>query len=69
MMPVIFLGGIYGGVFTSTEASAVAVIYALYIGIVVYREIGLKHALPIFKKSTLSSAVIMFIIANAGLSA
>ena len=44
-------------------------IYALFIGLVVYREIGPKHLLPIFKKSTLSSAVIMFIIANAGLFA
>ena len=69
MMPVIILGGIYGGVFTPTEASAVAVIYALFVGMVVYREIEPKHLLPIFKTSTRSSAVIMFIIANAGLFA
>lgn len=69
MMPVIILGGIYGGVFTPTEASAVAVVYALFVGMVVYREIGFKDLLPTFKKSTLSSAVIMFIIANAGLFA
>ncbi len=69
MMPVIILGGIYGGVFTPTEASAVAVVYALFVGGVVYREIGFKDLLPIFKKSTLSSSVIMFIIANAGLFA
>jgi C4-dicarboxylate transporter, DctM subunit len=69
MMPVIILGGIYGGVFTPTEASAVAVVYALFVGGVVYREISFKDLLPIFKKSTLSSAVIMFIIANAGLFA
>jgi len=69
MMPVIILGGIYGGIFTPTEASAVAVVYALFVGMVVYREIGFKDLLPIFRKSTLSSAVIMFIIANAGLFA
>ena len=69
MMPVIILGGIYGGVFTPTEASAVAVIYALFVGMVVYREIRIRDLLPIFRKSTLSSAVIMFIIANAGLFA
>ncbi len=69
MMPVIILGGIHGGVFTPTEASAVAVIYALFVGMAVYREISLKDLLPIFKKCTLSSAVIMFIIANAGLFA
>jgi len=69
MMPVIILGGIYGGVFTPTEASAVAVIYALFVGMVVYGEIMVKDLIPIFRKSTLSSSVIMFIIANAGLFA
>jgi C4-dicarboxylate transporter, DctM subunit len=69
MMPVIILGGIYGGVFTPTEASAVAVIYALFVGMVVYREIKFSDLFPIFKKSVVSSSVIMFIIANAGLFA
>jgi TRAP-type C4-dicarboxylate transport system permease large subunit len=69
MMPVIILGGIYGGVFTPTEASAVAVIYALFVGLVVYREIRIRDLLPILRKSTLSASVIMFIIANAGLFA
>lgn len=69
MMPVIILGGIYGGVFTPTEASAVAVIYALFVGMVVYGEIKITDLAPIFKKSVVSSSVIMFIIANAGLFA
>jgi len=69
LMPVIILGGIYGGVFTPTEASAVAVFYALIIGMVVYREIGLADLYGILKKSVISSSVIMFIIANAGLFA
>jgi C4-dicarboxylate transporter, DctM subunit len=69
MMPVIILGGIYGGVFTPTEASAVAVVYALFVGIVVYGEIKVFDLSPIFKKSVVSSSVIMFIIANAGLFA
>ena len=69
MMPVIILGGIYGGVFTPTEASAVAVFYALIVGMLVYREIRLKDLYVILRKSVLSSAVIMFIIANAGLFA
>jgi tripartite ATP-independent transporter DctM subunit len=68
-MPVIILGGIYGGVFTPTEASAVAVFYALLIGMVMYGEIKFRDILPILKKSVVSSAVIMFIIANAGLFA
>jgi C4-dicarboxylate transporter, DctM subunit len=69
LMPVIILGGIYGGVFTPTEASAVAVFYALVVGIFIYREIGVKDLYAILRKSVLSSAVIMFIIANAGLFA
>ena len=69
LMPVIILGGIYGGVFTPTEASAVAVFYALIVGMVMYGEIKFRDILPILKKSVVSSAVIMFIIANAGLFA
>jgi tripartite ATP-independent transporter DctM subunit len=69
LMPVIILGGIYGGVFTPTEASAVAVLYALVVGMVIYREIGVKDLYGILRKSVLSSVVIMFIIANAGLFA
>ena len=69
LMPVIILGGIYGGVFTPTEASAVAVFYALMVGMVMYGEIKFRDILPILKKSVVSSAVIMFIIANAGLFA
>lgn len=68
-MPVIILGGIYGGIFTPTEASAVAVFYALLVGGVIYREISLADLARILKKSVLASAVIMFIIANAGLFA
>ncbi len=69
LMPVIILGGIYGGVFTPTEASAVAVFYALVVGLLIYREIRLVQLVAILRKSVLSSAVIMFIIANAGLFA
>jgi tripartite ATP-independent transporter DctM subunit len=69
MMPVVILGGIYGGIFTPTEAAAVSVFYALLVGTVIYREIGLKDLYAILRKSVLSSAVIMFIIANAGLFA
>jgi len=69
LMPVIILGGIYGGIFTPTEAAAVAVFYALVVGVVIYREIKLKDLYAILRKSVLSSAVIMFIIANAGLFA
>lgn len=69
LMPVIILGGIYGGVFTPTEASVVAVFYALIVGLLVHRELTLKDLLPVLRKSVISSSVIMFIIANAGLFA
>ena len=69
LMPVIILGGIYGGIFTPTEASAVAVFYALIVGMVIYREIELADLVQILRKSVVSSSVIMFIIANAGLFA
>jgi len=67
LMPVVILGGIYGGIFTPTEASVIAVFYAFIIGVFVYREIRIADLGPILKKSVISSAVIMFIIANAGL--
>jgi tripartite ATP-independent transporter DctM subunit len=69
LMPVIILGGIYGGVFTPTEASVVAVFYALFVGVVVYREVRPAAVFEVLKRSVISASVIMFIIANAGLFA
>lgn len=69
LMPVIILGGIYGGIFTPTEAAAVAVFYALIVGVVIYREIKFADLMLVLRKSVISSTVIMFIIANAGLFA
>ena len=66
-MPVVVLGGIYGGVTTPTEASVVAVVYAIVIGMFIHRELGWRDLYPIFRKSVISSAVIMFIIACAAL--
>ncbi len=67
IMPVIVLGGIYGGVTTPTEASVIAVVYALIVGMFLHREIRLRDLYPIFRKSVISSAVIMFIIACAAM--
>ncbi|MBK7473717.1 MAG: TRAP transporter large permease [Betaproteobacteria bacterium] len=67
LMPVVILGGIYGGIFTPTEASVVAVFYALFVGVGVYRETKIADLPRVLRKSVISSAVIMFIIANAGL--
>ncbi|MEZ5647044.1 MAG: TRAP transporter large permease [Burkholderiaceae bacterium] len=69
LMPVIILGGIYGGIFTPTEASVIAVFYALLVGGLIHRELRLKDLNRVLRKSVISSAVIMFIIANAGLFA
>ncbi len=69
LMPVIILGGIYGGFFTPTEASVVAVFYALTVGLLIHRELRLADIVVVLRKSVISSAVIMFIIANAGLFA
>ncbi|WP_291295411.1 TRAP transporter large permease [Elioraea sp.] len=69
LMPVVVLGGIYGGVFTPTEASAIAVVYALAIGMFVHRELGWRDLGPVLRKSVISSVVILFIIAWAGLFA
>ncbi len=66
-MPVVVLGGIYGGVTTPTEASVIAVAYAIIVGMFIHRELGWRDLYGITRKSVISSAVIMFIIACAGL--
>ncbi|OLO26240.1 C4-dicarboxylate ABC transporter permease [Alkalihalophilus pseudofirmus] len=67
MMPVIILGGIYGGIFTPTEAAVVAVVYGLIVGVFIYREIKLKQLYEIFSASVLMTSVIMFIIVGASI--
>ncbi len=67
LLPVIVLGGIYGGVFTPTEAAAVSVVYALVIGMFVYREIKPSDLPKIFRDAALSTGVIMLIIAAASI--
>lgn len=67
LMPVIIIGGIYEGIFTPTEASVVAVFYALFVGVFIYRSIGMSDLIAVLRRSVISSTVIMFIIAAAGL--
>ncbi|ETF00853.1 C4-dicarboxylate ABC transporter permease [Advenella kashmirensis W13003] len=67
LMPVIILGGIYGGIFTPTEASVVAVVYALIVGILIYRRISFRILTETLHRTVVSTAIIMFVIANAGL--
>lgn len=68
-MPVIILGGIYGGIFTATEASAVAVAYALFVGLVIYRTLDWKKLVETFKESCYSIAIIMLVLSTAQLFA
>jgi tripartite ATP-independent transporter DctM subunit len=65
MMPFIILGGIYGGVFTPTEAAVVAVAYALFLGCFIYREIPFRELPKIFAESAFTSAVVMVIVGFA----
>ena len=65
LMPVIILGGIYSGVFTPTEAAAVAVMYGILVSAFVYRNMGWKAFKGVLASSAASTASIMFLIANA----
>lgn len=69
MMPVIILGGIYGGLFTPTEASCVAVLYGLALGMLVYKEITFGNLLGIFGRAAVMSAIILLIVAFAAVFA
>jgi C4-dicarboxylate transporter, DctM subunit len=67
LAPVIILGGLYGGVFTPTEAAVIAVFYSLFLGVVIYRSLTLKAIYRILVDAGESSAVVMLIVAFAGL--
>jgi C4-dicarboxylate transporter DctM subunit len=63
--PVIILGGILFGIFTATESAAVAVVYALVVGMFVYRKIKIKDLVHLFRNGSITSSIVMFIIATA----
>lgn len=63
--PIIILGGILLGIFTATESAAIAVVYALVVGMFVYRKIKIKDLMPLFINGAITSAIVMFIIATA----
>ena len=63
MTPVIIIGGIYGGIFTPTEAAAVAAFYAMVLGLLFYREYGWRHLIREIKGTMIDTAVIMLVIA------
>ncbi len=64
-MPVLIIGGITGGIFTVTESAAIAVLYALFVGGVIHRELKLRHLGNVFIQTALDTAVVMIIIAFA----
>lgn len=67
MMPVIILGGIYGGIFTPTEAAAVAAIYGLFVGIFIYRTLKWRELLAIVVDSGKQTGAVMWTVGNAAL--
>ena len=69
LAPIIILGGIYGGVFTPTEAAAVAAVYGILVGIFVYRTIKMKDLLELLIDTAVASAIIMVIVMNASVFA
>jgi C4-dicarboxylate transporter, DctM subunit len=64
-LPVMLLGGIYSGVFTPTESAAAACTYGFFVGIVIYRQIGLKEVVEILRSSGLMSGTLLLITAGA----
>jgi C4-dicarboxylate transporter DctM subunit len=66
---VIILGGIYGGVFTPTEAAAVGVFWGLFVGLFVYKTLSLGSLYRLLVEAGVSSAVVMLIVAWAGIFA
>jgi tripartite ATP-independent transporter DctM subunit len=69
LAPLIILGGILGGIFTATEAAAVAVLYAFLLGTVVYRELSIRKLADIFIQSGTTTAVLLLIIGMANIFA
>jgi tripartite ATP-independent transporter DctM subunit len=63
--PIIILGGILFGIFTATESAAIAVVYALVVGMFVYRKISVRALVPLFINGAVTSAIVMFIISTA----
>ncbi|MGL4676998.1 MAG: TRAP transporter large permease [Brevinema sp.] len=63
--PVIILGGIYGGIFTPTEAAAIAVAYALVVSLFIYKSLSIKNLYPLFRDVAVGSSAILLMVAVA----
>ncbi len=69
LMPIIILGGIYGGVFTPTEAAAVSAVYGLFVGVFIYKTVKWKEFYKILVDSASTTATVMLITAAASIFA
>ena len=69
VLPVVIIGGLKAGWFTPTEAAVVAAAYSLFAGLVIYREIKIKDVFNLFLRASETTAVIMFLVSAAGVSA
>ncbi|MDE5411807.1 TRAP transporter large permease [Alkalihalobacterium chitinilyticum] len=65
LVPIIILGGIYGGIFTPTEAAVIAVVYGLIAGMILYRELKIKDMPKVFIDAALTTATILIIVGTA----
>jgi tripartite ATP-independent transporter DctM subunit len=69
VLPVVIIGGLKFGAFTPTEAAVIAATYSLFVGMVIYREIKFRQLFDLFYRAAETTAVIMFLVAAAGVSA
>ena len=65
LTPVIIIGGIYGGIFTPTEAAAVAVVYGIFVGLFIYKELKFKDFPQIVFQAVIGTTMIMFLVGAA----
>jgi tripartite ATP-independent transporter DctM subunit len=68
LLPAIIIGGMRGGIFTPTEAGAVAAFYAFFVGLVIYRELKIQHLYRVLIATAKTTSVVMFLVAAALLS-
>jgi TRAP-type transport system large permease protein len=69
VLPIVIVGGLKFGVFTPTEAAVIAAVYSLFVGLVVYREIKPSQLFHLFYRAAETTAIIMFLVSAAGVSA
>ncbi|MFB5660463.1 TRAP transporter large permease [Alteribacillus sp. HJP-4] len=65
IMPIIVLGGIYFGIFTPTEAAVVAIVYSLFIGFFIYKELTIATLFEVTKRSVVIASMVMLVISSA----